>query len=127
MGCQRAVLCHNGPAVILPYYIIAPCSNHRFNCECHSGCQPDAFTALGEIRNLGCFMHLRTDSVTYQVPDHSEAKAFCIFLNGFGNIIEMIASFRVLYTFKKLCCVTSTSFLASPLTSPIIWVLAASD
>ena len=73
-------------------------------------------------------MHFRSNPVPYQVTDHAETKAFRIFLDGFGYIIEMIASFCIsLLNLQKALLRTSTSFLASPLTSPIIWVLAASD
>ena len=46
-------------------------------------------------------MHFRSNPVPYQVTDHAETKAFRIFLDGFGYIIEMIASFCILYSFKK--------------------------
>ena len=55
-------------------------------------------------------MQMRTDSMAYQISDNTKAEAFSIFLNGYRDVIEMIASFGKFNPLKKLCLVTSISF-----------------
>ena len=44
---------------------------------------------------------MRTDSMAYQISDNTKAEAFSIFLNGYRDVIEMIASFGKFNPLKK--------------------------
>ena len=46
-------------------------------------------------------MQMRTDSMAYQISDNTKAEAFSIFLNGYRDVIEMIASFGKFNPLKK--------------------------
>ena len=74
------------PVIIKPVNIIGSFIDHRLDRKCHSLLHLSASSSLHKVRNLRCFMKLRSNSMPCQITHNRISVTFRISLNTSCNV-----------------------------------------
>src|ERR1700690_783907 len=75
--------------------------DHRLDRQHHAPGQLLAPALLAEVRNLGRFVQLRSNSVSNKIPYYAESRRFHVLLDRRSNMPNRVANLRLLDAFVE--------------------------
>ena len=94
MSGKGTVIGNYSPVVVQPGYLPGTRIDHGLDGQGHTRHQLNPSAVLTEVRNLRILMKVRSDSVSYQIPDNAVAELVNVIIDCCRNLMKMISGFR---------------------------------